>query len=206
MRPCLLLIAAAALAGCASTAEPVWAPEADVTRAAYSHAAPASVTLYTVINNRSDEGGHTAVMVNGAQRVMWDPAGTWWNPASPERNDVHYGITPRMEEIYVDYHARESWRVVIQEVAVSRATADGLITAFEANGAVPKARCANVTSAILRQFPEFAAVRRTWFPVQVMADFDAIPGMRKSVVYDDDDDNNQTLLRQQIAAGQSGYR
>lgn len=193
-----------ALAGCGLTAEQVWAPDAEVQRAAYSHAGPPAVTLYTVISNRDNQGGHTAVMVNGAQRIMWDPAGTWWNPLAPERNDVHYGLSGRMEEIYVDYHARESWRVVIQEVPVSRATADGLIAAFEANGPVPKAQCATVTSRILRQFPEFAGLRRTWGPKRIMEDFDALPGVTKAVVYDDDDDNNQPLLRQQIAAGQSG--
>jgi len=201
-----LLFVALVLAGCATTAESVWAPEAEVQRAAYHDPAPPSVTLYTVINNRSGEGGHTAVMVNGHQRIIWDPAGTWWNPLAPERNDVHYGITPRMEEIYVDYHARVTWRVVIQEVPVSRSTAEGLITAFEANGPAGKATCALVTSRILQRFPEFAGVSTTWSPKRLMADFDALPGMAKAVVYDDDDDNNQPLLRQQIAVGESGLR
>lgn len=204
MRIVPFLLAALLLAGCALTAEPVWAPEAEVQRFAYADDGPTTVTLYTVINNRSGEGGHTAVMVNGYQRIMWDPAGTWWNPASPERNDVHYGITPRMEEIYVDYHARVSWRVVIQEVPVSRSTANGLIAAFERNGAAGKGTCALATSRVLQKFPEFASVRTTWSPKRLVRDFDALPGMSKSVVYDDDDDNNQPLLRQQIAAGQTG--
>lgn len=198
------LLALVALSGCAITAESVWAPDAEVQRYAYSNNEPPSVTLYTVINNRTGEGGHTAVMINGAQRVMWDPAGTWWNPASPERNDVHYGITPRMEEIYVDYHARESWRVVVQEVPVSRATADGLIAAFEANGAAGKGTCALATTRIMSQFPEFRDMKVTWFPKRLMAYFDGLPGLKKSVVYDDDDDNNQPLLRQQVTAGGSG--
>ncbi len=202
MRFIYVIFAALALAGCGTTAEPIWAPEAEVQRAIYTHDGPPKVTLYTVINNGSEEGGHTAVMVNGAQRIMWDPAGTWWNPRSPERNDVHYGLTPRMEDIYVDYHARETWRVVIQEVQVSRATADGLIAAFQARGAVPKAQCSTSTTTILRQFPEFSSIRTTWFPKAVMRQFDALPGVRKTIVYDDDDDNNQPLLRQQIAAGQ----
>jgi hypothetical protein len=204
MRVIAALIALLTLVGCATTAEPVWAPDAEVQRAVYVYDGPSSVTLYTVINNRTGESGHTAVMVNGYQRVMWDPAGTWWNPASPERNDVHYGISPRMEEIYVDYHARVTWRVVIQEVPVSRSTANGLIAAFEGNGAAGKATCALVTSRILQQYPEFASVHTTWYPKKLMEYFDALPGMTKSVVYDDDDDNNQPLLRQQIAAGQNG--
>lgn len=206
MRPILALLVLA-VAGCGSTAEPVWAPEVEVQRAIYAHDGPASVTLMTVINNDSGDGGHTALLINGAQRVIWDPAGTWWNPASPERNDVHYGISPRMEEIYVDYHARVTWRVILQEVPVSRRTADQLIAAVEGYGAVPKAQCASATARILATAPEFAPyIRPTWFPKRLMGQFDAVPGMSKSVVYDDDDDNNQPLLRQQIAAGQNGLR
>jgi hypothetical protein len=206
MRAIACLVAALALAGCANTAEPIWATDVEVQRAVYTHDGPPQVTLYTVISNRSNEGGHTAVMVSGAQRIMWDPAGTWWNPMSPERNDVHYGISPRMEEIYVDYHARTAWRVVVQEVPVSRATADGLIAAFEAHGPVPKARCAASTSQILGQFPEFASVRQTWAPTRLMQDFDGLPGMQKSVVFDDDDENNQPLERLRIGPGTDGRR
>jgi hypothetical protein len=204
MRVLRWLAVVALLGGCATGADDVWAPDAEVQRAAYVHDGPASVTLYTVINNRSGESGHTAVMVNGAQRIIWDPAGTWWNPASPERHDVHYGITPRMEEIYVDYHARVTWRVVVQEVPVSRATADGLIAAFEANGPVGKAQCAKVTSEIMRRFPEFAGAPVTWYPKRLMDYVDTLPGVSVSVVYDDDDDNNQPLLRQQVADGRAG--
>ncbi len=205
-RPLLALVALA-LAACGTTAEPIWAPEAEVQRAIYSDAEPSTVTLVTVINNRSGEGGHSALFIDGSQRVVWDPAGTWWNPAAPERNDVHFGLSPRMEEIYIDYHARESWRVVLQEVQVSRATADQLIAAAQAYGAVPKAQCATSTTKILSSASFFAPyVSSTWFPKRLMEQFDAIPGMTKSVVYDDDDDNNQPLLRQQIATGQNGLR
>lgn len=202
--PALLL--ALALMGC-STAEPIWAPDAEVQRAYTAGTSPSSVTLYTVINNRSGQGGHTALLINGSQQVIWDPAGTWWNPASPERNDVHYGVSPRMEEIYVDYHARVTWRVVIQEVPVTREQADQLIAAVQAHGAVPKAQCSAATTKILAANSAFAPyISSTWYPKRLMEQFDAVPGMTKSVVYDDDDDNNQPLLREQIAAGQSGLR
>lgn len=198
--PALLLVVA--LAACGSTAEPIWAPDEAVSSMAYVHPGPSQVTLYTVINNRSNEGGHTALMVNGSQRIIWDPAGTWWNPRSPERNDVHYGITPRMEEIYIDYHARTTWRVVVQEVEVTRAQADMLIAALQANGAVPKAQCAAVTSRILAGIPGFERAPQSWYPKRLMDYFDTLPGVTKTVVYDDDDDNNQPLLRRQVAAGQ----
>ncbi len=193
-----------ALLGCASTAEPVWAPDHEVSRFAVAHEGPASIALITVINNRSGEGGHTALFIRGSQRVVWDPAGTWWNPHAPERNDLHYGMTDRMEEIYIDYHARVSWHVVIQEIEVSREVADALSRAAQDYGAVPKAQCAVSTGRILRTRPEFAGAPETWFPKRLMNWFDTLPGVTKSVVYDHDDDNNQPLLRQQIAAGGAG--
>lgn len=206
VRPAAALSLAVFLAACGA-AEPTWAPQNEVQRALYAHDGSPSVVLYTVINNETGAGGHSALMINGSQRVIWDPAGTWWNPASPERNDVHYGITPRMEDIYVDYHARVTWRVVTQEVPVSRSTADQLIAAVEAYGAVPKAQCSASTTKILAANPAFAPyISSTWYPKKLMEQFDAIPGMSKAVVYDDDDDNNQPLLREQIAAGQNGLR
>lgn len=192
------ILLALAVSAC-GTAEPIWAPDHEVSRFAYVHDGPPAVTLYTVVNNRSGEGGHTAVMVNGSQRVMWDPAGTWWNPASPERNDLHYGISPRMEEIYIDYHARTTWRVVKQEVLVSRETADRLIAAFAAHGAVPKAQCTASTTRVLRTIPGFESTPSTWYPKQLMNHFATKPGVRTEVFFDDDDDNNQPLLRRQVA-------
>jgi hypothetical protein len=194
---CLVL-----LTGCGTTAESVWAPDSEVAARAYVHPGPASVTLYTVINNRSGEGGHTGLMINGSQRVLWDPAGSWYNPFAPERNDVHFGVTPRMEEIYIDYHARVTWRVVAQQIEISRETADRLIALALQEGPVSSAQCALSTSRILSQVPEFADAPRGWFPKGLMAYFDTLPGVTKSVVYDDDDDNNQPLLRQQISVGQ----
>jgi hypothetical protein len=198
MRAYAAILFALVLSAC-GTAEPVWAPDHEVSRFAYVHDGPPSVTFYTVISNRSGEGGHSAVMVNGSQRVMWDPAGTWWNPAAPERNDLHYGITPRMEQVYIDYHARTTWRVVKQEIPVTRETADRLIASFAAYGAVPKAQCTASTTSVLRATPGFESTPSTWYPKRLMEHVAGMPGVRTEVFFDDDDDNNQPLLRRQVS-------
>lgn len=194
LHPVLLLLAAA-LALTACTAEPQWASDADVQRFRYGDGGTSSVTLYTAIRNRGNEGGHTALLIDGTERVIWDPAGTWWHPQSPERNDLHYGITPWMEAFYIDYHARETYRVVEQRIEVSKSTADAMIAAFARYGAVNKANCANATSQIMRDFSEFANVSRTWFPKGIMDDFAALPGVAMRTYYDDDDDDNSAKLR-----------
>ena len=67
-----------------------------ISSASYRHDGPAALTLYTMINNRSGAGAHSSVMINGSQRVIFDPAGTVRLSAVPERGDVLYGLTPQV--------------------------------------------------------------------------------------------------------------
>ncbi len=188
----LALLCAVALTACG--AEPVWAPEEEVRAAAYTHPGPKSLTLITVINNRSGSGAHTALLVNGSQRVVWDPAGTWWNPGAPERNDLHYGMTPRMVDIYVDYHTRETFRTVLQTIEVSPEVAEMAIREAAAHGAVPKASCSISTTQILRRLPGFETIPATYFPNNAMDAFAKLPGVKTRKVYDDDPDDNSEKL------------
>lgn len=113
----LALTALISLAACG--AEPIWAPDDAVATARYAHPGPTSVTLYTVLSTRSGAGAHAGLLINGSERVLFDPAGSWRHPKLPERNDVHFGITPKMVDFYIDYHARETYDVVEQTVEVS---------------------------------------------------------------------------------------
>ncbi|SIO21667.1 hypothetical protein [Vannielia litorea] len=176
-RAMALLLLPLWLAGCGG-AEPVWAPDDQVARAIYRHPAPPSLTLVTMINNESGAGGHTALVVNGSQRVIFDPAGSFSNPNVPERNDVVIGADPRVMAFYIDYHARPEWRVITQEVRVSPEVAQRALALVQTNGAVKKAHCARSTTAILRQLPGFGHVRQTWYPKEVMEDFARVPGVR----------------------------
>ncbi|SFR37598.1 hypothetical protein [Litoreibacter janthinus] len=182
----------ALLAACG--AESVWAPDEEIRAKAYRHAGPATLTLITVINNRSGAGGHTGLLINGSQRVVWDPAGTWWSPNAPERNDLHYGMTDRMVDVYVDYHTRETYHTVLQEVQVSPEVAELAIKEAASYGAVPKASCSQSTSAILGRLPGFESIKSTFFPVKTMEAFAKFPGVKTRKVYDDDPDDNSAKL------------
>jgi len=182
------------LAGCAYTAEPIWASDEVVAQAVYREPGPTSLTLFTVINNRSGAGAHAGLMINASQRVMFDPAGTWWNPSVPERNDVHYGITPRVLEYYIDYHTRETFRTVVQTMEVSPEVAEAALRAVQAYGAVPKAQCTVAISAILKGLPGFEEFPRSWFPKVAMRAFEQYPGVTTEVIYDDDADDNSSVL------------
>lgn len=184
------------LAACG--AEPVWAPEEAVQAAKYRHDGPPSITLFTMVNNRSNEGAHSSMMINASQRVIFDPAGSWWHPKVPERNDVLYGITPKMLEYYVSYHARESYRVETYTVEVPAGVAELALQLAQENGAVAKALCGRSTSQILNRLPGFEAVPRTIFPMGIMRGFAKVPGATHSVWREDTDpDDNSAVLRAQ---------
>ena len=187
---CLLLPLALAACG----AEPKWAPDADVQRAYYHLPGPATITLFTAINNRSGEGAHSGLMISGGERILFDPAGTWWHQSVPERNDVHYGITPGIEQWYINYHARETFHVVKQEIVVSPEVAALAAQKAKAYGAVPKAMCANSVSTILGGLPGFEGLGHSYFPGRLMRKFGELPGVHEEYYFDNDNTNHSVMM------------
>lgn len=197
----LALTVVAGLSACAEKAP--YAPEEAVRAAAFVAEGPPSVTLFTVINNRSGGGAHSGLMINGSQRVMFDPAGSWYHPNLPERNDVHFGVNDKMIAFYVDYHARETFRVVEQTVQVSPEVAQQVMNNALAYGAVPPAQCTRSLSAVLNGVPGFESLNGTWFPKRLMEQFAELPGVVEKVTTDADaDDNHGVLLTQQTVAAE----
>ncbi len=187
------------LAACG--AEPVYAPDEEVQKYRFSSRSPTAITLVTVISNRDNSGAHSGLIINGSERVVFDPAGTFKHPWAPERNDVHFGLTPQMEEVYIDYHARETYRVMTQEIRVSPETAERILVAAKNYGAVPKAYCANSITDILSAQPEFAWVPKTFFPKNVSKAFAARPGVITNLYRDDSPDDRSDLVPERITRG-----
>lgn len=194
-RVLLGVFAAVALAGCA--ADPVWAPDEQIAAAAYRAPGPSRVTLMTMVSNSTGSGGHSALMIDGAQRLVFDPAGSWYHPQAPERNDVIFGMSPQLFDFYMDYHARETYHVVVQEIDVSPEVAALLSQRVQAFGAVPNAQCSRAISTVLSQTPGFESMSVSWFPLRTMENFAELPGVRTSQVFDDDSDDNLELLQRQ---------
>ncbi|CUH40338.1 hypothetical protein JSE7799_03070 [Jannaschia seosinensis] len=185
LRAALLALVLPILAGCGADA--VWTPMEEVQARAFRAEGPPSLTLMTAINNRDGSGGHSALMVSGDQRVIFDPAGTWWHPNAPERGDVIYGVTPVMLDFYVDYHARPTYRMVLQEIPVTPEIAARALRLVEAHGPANKATCGRAVSGILRDLG-FDAVDRSWYPQRIMRDVADLPGVTERVVRDDTED------------------
>lgn len=196
----LALTALISLAACG--AEPIWAPDDAVATARYAHPGPTSVTLYTVLSTRSGAGAHAGLLINGSERVLFDPAGSWRHPKLPERNDVHFGITPKMVDFYIDYHARETYDVVEQTVEVSPEIAAMIMQRAMAYGAVPKANCTIALSRVLEGVPGFESLPMTWFPKRMMEGFAELPGVTTRKITDDDADQNHGVLLVQASDAQ----
>lgn len=182
------------LAACGGPAEPVWAPDAVVKQASYVHAGPPRVTLFTVVSTRNGSGGHSGLMINGAERVMFDPAGTFKVPFVPERNDVLFGMTDRALAAYVDYHARPEWEVRVLELDATASQVTALLAAVKAYGAVPKAQCSLAISRILSGVEGFGSVGVGYFPNALAGDFAALPGVRERLVTDATADTSHNVV------------
>ena len=188
----LCFIALLGLSACA--AESVYAPQSAVDAARFVAEPPTSITLFTVINNRNGSGAHSGLLINASQQIMFDPAGTWQHPLVPERNDVHFGITPRLVNFYIDYHARETFRVIEQTLVVSPGIAELVKQRAEAYGAVPKAQCSNSVTSILSGVPGFESMGSTWYPAKLSDRFGRLPGVTSRTITDDDADKNHGVL------------
>src|SRR6056297_3696828 len=184
-----------ALAGCGAGVDmrPDASPEV-ISSASYRHPGPPALTLYTMINNRSGAGAHTSLMINGSQRIIFDPAGTVRLSAVPERDDVLYGITPGVADFYARAHARETYHVVIQRIEVSPAVAEQALSLAMSNGRVGSARCTVSTSGLLRQLPGFESIRSTWFPKNLMNQVEDLPGVTTTRLSENDDDDKSVAI------------
>jgi hypothetical protein len=184
IRPIALIANLFLLAGC--VAQLPWAPEARITRAAYSHPGPKSITLISVAANGSKSVGHSALLINASQRVLYDPAGTWYNPDVPERADLLYGITPTYLQYYIDYHARDRFHVVMQTIDVPAAVAETVMRLAIEAGASMNGMCANNTSSILSRTPGFQGFPVSVWPRSAVEAMARLPGVRTERIYQTD--------------------
>lgn len=179
------LAVVAVLSGCAADQSPDSSDE-QVASAAFRAAGPRSMTLVTVVNNRTGAGGHTALVVNGSQQVIFDPAGSFRDNRVVEKADVLYGMTPGWVQAFKSAHARTTHHVVSQTVTLTPEQAEQALNLVRSNGAVPGAYCANATSAILAGIDGFGGIKQTFYPVKLMDQFATVPNVRTDRHYEND--------------------
>lgn len=202
-RAFLALALPATLAACG--ADNIWASDEAIRTARYVADEPPSISLLTVIGIPRGEGGHSALMINGSQRVIYDPAGSWNHPLIPERHDVLYGITPNFRNFYIDYHARETFWVAEDTVQVPLAVAEAAIRAVERQGAANKSFCAVNTGQALRRVPGFEGAPTGFSPLKLRSWFLTLPGVQSKKHVDGDPANNHNVLLRQKNGTVRGY-
>ncbi|MDG1471037.1 MAG: hypothetical protein P8Q26_05675 [Ascidiaceihabitans sp.] len=187
MRIVALFAVLLALAGCAAAPTGTQATDDQIAASAYRAPGAATLTLITMINNTSGSGAHTALMINGSQRVIFDPAGSFRNDRVPRRADVLYGISPAVLAAYKGAHSRAAFHMVLQTVEVTPAQAETALRLAIARGSVASAQCAASTTALLAQVQGFQSVKSTWFPKKLMEQMEQYPGVKTERYYEDDE-------------------
>lgn len=192
----LAILFMAGLVACAPVPEPSQSkPDDEIARAVYRHDGPPALTLFTMVNNANESGAHTSLMVNGSQRLIFDPAGSFRHPQIATKNDVIFGATPVMADTYTRFHARETFHVIVQEVEVSPAVAEDILARILAMGPVPRAQCALSISGLLSDVPGLpGSIRSTWFPNNLAKQFGNLPGATTERLYEYDDDDRFKAL------------
>ncbi|MEQ6248892.1 hypothetical protein ABMC89_08375 [Sulfitobacter sp. HNIBRBA3233] len=185
MKPAIALgLALAVLAGCAEKGKE--SPLSEIEAAVYRPTGAPALTLFTMVNNNSGAGAHSALLVEGSQAVLFDPAGSFIHPQVPERGDVLYGMSPRWVELYKSAHARETFHVVTQRIPVTPAQAQTALQLVQSRGSVPSAMCASATSGVLQQIPGFEGIRQGYYPLKLMEQLEAMPGVVTDRYYEND--------------------
>lgn len=180
----LLVIAAFAVASCVASPS---SPQRERPPAAiYVPKGPPKLTLFTVVNNRTGNGGHTALLVSGAEQVLFDPAGSFRHEGLFESGDVLYGVSPAWVQAFKSAHARSAYHVVSQEIEVTPAQAERTLQLVKANGAVNGAFCTNATTRLLKQVPGFEDITVTFYPVNLMEQMASRSNVRTDRYYEDD--------------------
>lgn len=187
MRIGLLLVFLAMLGACGAAVDAPYAPEEVVRAKAYKHAGPPSITVVTVVSNRSGSGAHSALVINGSQRVIFDPAGSFFHETVPERNDVLFGISPAVLQAYRGAHARLAYHVVSQTIEVSPDQAEAALRLAQEYGAVPQAFCTQATTSVLSQVPGFEDISPSFFPSNLMRQIEARGDATTDKYFENDD-------------------
>jgi len=183
IKPIVMLCAMLSLTACAKE---IYAPDSAVQKASYVHGGAPTLTLLTMINNKNGNGGHTSLLINASERIMYDPAGRWYSSLVPERNDVLFGVTPTILKRYNSFHARDTHHVVISEIQVSAQVAEIAYRAALQQGASHDAMCANNTSSLLAKVPGFEDLGVTWSPARLSKKFAKLPGVKTTKYYEND--------------------
>lgn len=134
---------------------------------------PSYVALITVVSSEGALHEHSALLMQGSQLALVDPAGSWGMKHEDDFNfvtlgDTYFGLDDVMVRDFLRYHARTETHVVVQKRGVERHTADKLIAGALANGDAKMGTCAWTISSLLAKDQVLGVSRRYFAPSSLM--------------------------------------
>ena len=193
-RAFLVGLGALPLAAC-GTPPILYAPDSEVQRFATVQPGPKFIKLVTMVNNESGFGAHSFLVINASQAVIFDPAGGVNHEIIPEQNDVLYGISRQVEEMFISSHARTTFHARVQRKELSPEVAELAFRLAREWGGVQYGQCANATSGIISRLPGMSPVRQALYPNTVADLFAQVPGVTEQRIFENDDDDKELALR-----------
>lgn len=168
------------------------ASDDEVRNAFFHHDGPPLIALLSMIKDYGNSSEHCGILINGDQRVIYDPAGSY-DPASqkgwyvpPRKDDIHYGVTDRALDQYQRFHSRLGYYVLRQTVEVSLATANLAIRLSQQKGETVKTQCASSASWVLKQLPGFESLHQTMLPNGLRKQFAQLPNVQNFEIHEND--------------------
>lgn len=148
----------------------------------YAHPGAPSLTVITVYSDgvANDSGAHASLLINGSERALFDPAGSFEAEAIPRYGDVLPGMAPDYLAPYLRFQSSEGYYLVAQTLVVPLAVADAALAGARARGRVSRPRCAREVSSLLATLPGFAAIRPVWFPRDLDRAVAGLPGVARA--------------------------
>lgn len=155
----------------------------DEVRAAYYFTGkPPTIALLSMINERKNTSEHAGLLINGSQRVLYDPAGGFKARNVPRRGDINYGVSDAVLLAYSDFHYSFGNVIHVHELDVPLSSADTAIRSAETTGEARMLQCATHISTTLERVPGFEDVPFALSPDKLMRYFAARPGVRYRIL------------------------
>ena len=152
------------------------ARDADLLR--YRHPGRATVTLITVLSKRAGSGGHSALIVNGEHRVIFDLEGSLSYSSLAVSGDVIYGANPAVVESFIGYHTRNTDDTVTETLDIADAVASDLLIRVMLYKTVMRSFGTQSVGAPSRSTPGFGGMGPMFPSKNLMESFATQPGVR----------------------------
>ena len=162
--------------GCRATSGGDPASEADLPR--YRDLGSATVTLITVLSKRDCSGGHSAFIVTGEHRVIFDPEGSLSHTSLAVSGDVIYGANPAVVESFIGYHTRNTDDTVTETLDIADAVASDLLIRVMLYRTVMQSFGTQSVGAPSRSTPGFEGMGPMFPSKNLMESFATQPGVR----------------------------